>query len=414
MFFAIILHNAREREVSQRLRNTRIQLIFGVLFCPVFLPAAATITSDATKENISVVGVLPTDKNFLIDQAGQFPAMPNQTISVELTGNFDGGAKSLYGAIANTLNKQIKTFNGRDNWTFSINTTGVTGDNGALFFAGDGGTMKFETNLKIELVAGSNIGKGVFLSAAYNSQNPAGNDQVGIFEFKKGLNIDTTGAVGDKYIFNIDQQKGEMYVNYNKANGNPWGNHEIKLKGDFRIDGKDAILAMNLNSPNAHIEGKEDYVKGTFNLNLSNGGKWRVTSGDATITNLTINNATDPTTSADKDSTQIDSALSMIDLTTDARRQQGFQATQNINIGTLSGNNGVFRIMIDFPNQQGDLITIDKKAAGQQTHYIQLLQKKGDLANITQTRQLVVAKIMNGGDDLTFNALPVNLSLIHI
>ena len=410
MFFAIILHNTREREVSQRLRNARIQLIFGVLFCPVFLPAAPVITPDATKENISVTAALPNDKNFLINQKTQFPTLPNQTISVTLTGQFDGGKNSLYGALANTFNQQVQNFNGRNSWTFTIDTTAVTGTDGALFFAGDKGTMTFDTNLKIELVAGSNIGKGVFLSAAYNSKNPAGNDQVGIFEFKKGLDIDTTGAVGDKYIFNIDQQKGEIYVNYQK-NGQAWGNHTINLKGDFRIAGDSAILAMNLNSPNAHIEGKEDYTKGTFNLTLSNGGKWRVTSGDATITNLTINNATDPTNHADINSTDIASGLSMIDLTTDARRNTGFQATQNIKIGTLSGNNGVFRIMIDFPKQQGDLITIQQKTAGQQTHYIQLLQNVNDLANITQTRQLVVAKIMNGGDDLTFNALPVTIGL---
>ena len=394
--------------------SAKIQLIFGVLFCPVLLPATATITQNPTKDNISVVGVLPRDKNFLIDQSGQFPAMPDQTISVELTGNFDGGAQSLYGAIANTSNKQIKTFNGRNNWTFSINTTGVTGVDGALFFAGDGGTMKFETNLKIELVAGSNIGKGVFLSAPYLSKNPAGNDQVGTFEFKKGLEVDTTGAAGNKYIFNIEQQKGEIYVNYNQNdNGKPWGNHTINLKGDFRIDGGDAKLGINLNNKDAHIEGKEDYVKGTFNLNLSGGGKWRVTSGDANITNLTITNNTDPTTSADKDSTQIDSALSMIDLTTDARRAQGFQAQQTINIGTLSGSNGIFRIMIDLPRNQGDLITIQNKANGAQTHYIQLLQKTADLGNITQNVALKVAEIINGGDDLEFKALPVTIGLYN-
>lgn len=412
MFFAIILHNAREREVSQRLRNTRIQLIFGVLFCPIFSLHALTITPNQTKDVVTVDAKLPNEKNFLITSEAQILLRPDQRVVVNLTGNFDGSNSALYGALANTINQQIKNFNNRNSITITLDSTAVTGANGALFFVGERGTMRFDTNLTIELVAGSNIGKGVFLSAPYKTSNPAGNDQVGTFEFKKNLSVDTTGANGDKYIFNIDQQKGAIYVNYNQNNnGQAWGNNTINLKGDFRIDGKDAILAMNLNSENAHIEGKEDYVKGTFNLNLSNGGKWRVTSGDATITNLTITNNTDPTTSADKDSTQIDSALSMIDLTTDARRQQGFQATQNINITTLSGNNGVFRIMIDFPNQRGDLITIQNKTNGAQTHYIQLLQNQGDLANITQTRQLVVAKIMNGGDDLEFKTLPVTMGL---
>ena len=391
--------------------SAKIQLIFGVLFCPVLLTATPTIVRDQTGENVSVTATLPTDKNFLSDYKAQILLTPDQKVVVNLSGRLDGDKNTLYGAMFSAYNKQIHTFSGRNSISFTIDSTTVTGDSGALFFAGDNGRAVFETNLKIELVAGSNIGKGVFLSAPYLSKNPAGNDQVGTFEFKKGLEVDTTGAAGNKYIFNIEQQKGEIYVNYQQNNGQAWGNNAINLKGDFRIDGGDAKLGINLNNKDAHIEGKEDYVKGTFNLNLSGGGKWRVTSGDANITNLSISNNADPTNHADRDSVDIKAGLSMIDLTTDTRRNLGFQTVQNIKIGTLSGSNGVFRIMIDLPRNQGDLITIDKKDNKPQTHYIQLLQKTADLGNITQNVALKVAEIINGGDDLEFKALPVTIGL---
>ena len=411
MFFAIILHNAREREVGQRLRNTRIQLIFGVLFCPVFSLYALTITSNQAKDVITVDASLPNDKNFFITSKTQFPRLANQTINANLQGKFDGSNTSLYGAVANVSNQQIENINGRTNLNFTINSTAVTGTEGAIFFAGNNGRIVFDTNLSVTLVARSNIGKGVFLSGEYNTKDPAGNDQVGTFEFKKGLSVDTTSALGSKYIFNIDQKKGAIYVNYDKDNGGQaWGNSIIMLMGDFRINGDDATLGINLNTQTSYILGKEDYVKGTFNLNLSGGGKWRVTEGNATITNLTINNATDPTNHADRNSTDLTSGLTMLDTATH-RMANGFQTAQNINIGTLSGNNGVFRIMIDFPNQQGDRITIQQKSQGAQTHYIQLLQNVNDLGNITQTRQLIVAEILKDGDDLTFNALPVTIGL---
>ena len=413
MIFATICavaQSSAEREVSQRLRNTRIQLIFGVLFCPVFLPAAPVITPDATKDNVTITATLPTDKNFFFDKQAQILLKPSQNIIVTLTGNFDGSPTSLYGAIGNASNNQIKNINGRNSINFTIDTTAVTGTDGAIFFAGDKGTMTFDTNLDITLVARSNIGKGVFLSAAYKTSDPAGNDQVGIFEFKKGLSIDTTSTRGSQYIFNIEQEKGEIYVNYQK-NGQAWGNNTIMLMGDFAINGGKAVLGINLNTQNSYMVGKEDYTKGTFNLTLSNGGKWRITEGDAIITNLNISNNANPTTHPDRNSVQLISGLTMIDTATPDRIAQGFGARQNINIDTLSGNNGVFRIMIDFPKQQGDRITIKEKSQGAQTHYIQLLQNKNDLSNITQTRSLIVAEIFKDGDDLTFNALPVTIGL---
>ena len=411
MFFAIILHNAREREVSQRLRNTRIQLIFGVLFCPVFSLYALTITPNPAKDVVTIDAQLPNDKNFLLDNKTQILLTPNQTIAITLNGVFNGNGNTFYGALANTVNQRLEKFDGRNSIIFQIDSTGVQGDSGSIFFVGQRGTVTFDTNIRVEFVAQSNIGKGVFLSSAYDSKDPAGNDQVGIFNFNKNLEVDTTGVLGDKYIFNLDQRKAEVLVNYNKTNGGqPLGNHTINLKGDFRIDGSDALLGVNLNNQNSYILGKEDYVKGAFNLGLNNGGKWRITEGNATISELTINNAGDPTTSPDRNSIQLNSTLSMIDTATH-RVAQGFQTQQVINVKNLTGSNGIFRIMIDLPNNRGDLITVDNKAAGAQTHYIQLLQKTADLGNITQNIALKVAEILNGGDDLEFRALPVTIGL---
>lgn len=384
-----------------------INLVFFYSFCS--LSAAITVTENGNTANVTAN--FSDDKNFLIDKKSQILKNPNQIVNITGSGAFSGNNSSLYGALANAYNKQVQNFNGQTSIEFVIDSTNVTGNSGSLFFAGDGGTMTFETNLSINFASNSNIGAGVFLSASYNSKDPNGNDRVGIFNFNKNLIVDTTGVTGSSYIFNLNQKKAEMYVNYNKSNsGNAIGNFTIQLTGDINLNGESAILGINLNNNNSYIFGKEDYTAGNFNLGLSSGGKWVVTSGNVYLNNLIISNTGDPNNNEGINSTDLASQMSMIDIATQ-RIAQGFTSSQTININTLSGNNGVFRIMVSLPQNQGDLITIQNKSTGEQTHYIQVLQNSADLANITQSVSLKVAEIINGGEDLTFNALPATIGL---
>ncbi|WP_104697615.1 MULTISPECIES: pertactin-like passenger domain-containing protein [unclassified Helicobacter] len=391
--------------------NPKKILSIHLIFFSSFYFSNAKVSITENGNTINVTADFSSDKNFLINHKNQILKSPNQIVNITGSGILNGGKNSLYGALANATNKQVQNFNGQTSIDFTINSTNVTGDSGALFFAGNGGTMTFETNLSIRFASNSNIGSGVFLSADYQGKDPNGNDQVGIFNFNKGLIVDTTGVAGNRYIFNLNQKKAEMYVNYNKNNdGNAIGNPTIQLIGDIHLNGQNAILGINLNNNNSYLIGKEDFNIGNFNLGLRNGGKWIVTSGNVHLNNLSINNIEDPNNNPGINSTDPTSQMSMIDIATQ-RIAQGFISPQTININTLSGNNGVFRIMVNLPQNQGDLITIQNKSNGDQTHYIQVLQNSTDLDKITQGVSLKVAEIINGGDDLTFNALPATIGL---
>lgn len=393
------------------MKGKKVLLGTHIVFSSFSLLFGLQITSDTTGQNISVTASIPTDKNFLIDRKNEILKTPDQNITITLTGTYYGDKDTLYGAIANSQNSQVQNFNGQTSINMIIDSTGSTGDKGSLFFTGQGGTMTFNTNLSIRFATNSNIGAGVFLSDIYKTKDPGGNDQLGTFSFNKNLIVDTTGVTGSGYIFNLNQQKAEMYVNYDKNNsGNAIGSNTIQLTGDIHLNGKDTILGINLNNSNSYILGKEDYTSGNFNLHLSKGGKWIVTANDVYINNLNIQNNGDPNNNAGLNSTDLNASMSMIDIAT-RKMTQGFTTPQTIHINNLSGNNGVFRIMVDLPKNQGDLITIQNKDNGAQTHYIQIFQRTADLANITNDVSLKVAEIINGGDDLTFNALPTTIGL---
>lgn len=393
------------------MKSKKVLLGINIFFSSLCFLDALTIQQNQTGDNVDITANLPKDKDFLTgSQSTQIPNnVPNQTLNITMDGTLNGSQNMLYGAIANTTKSNIKNFDNQENLKMIINTTNVTGNSGSMFFTGKNGTMNFDVNLDISFITNSNIGAGVFLSAQYNTVDPNGNDQQGTFNFKKNLIVDTTGVTGSGYIFNLNQKKAAINVNF--ANNSTINKDNIiQLTGDFNLNGQNAILNINLTNKDSYIIGKEDYTNGALNLTLEDGGKWIVTTNNAHINNLNIKNDADPNTNQDLNSIESTAAMSMIDIAT-KRMNNGFHAQQTININTLSGNNGVFRIMVDLPNNQGDLITIQNKNNGAQTHYIQIFQKQEDLANLTNDVSLKVAEIINGGDDLTFNALPTTIGL---
>lgn len=395
--------------------------IKNLLFIAILSPclAAITITDDGVK-TVTVVASLPTEKDFLeTNKSSIFTHNPLEVV-ITLSGTYNGSSSSQYGALANAISSKTIFYNGRTAVAFTIDTTKVTGTGGSMFFV-SGGTsaITFDTNTTVKFVAGSNIGKGVFYSSKYNSSDPNGNDQTGTFIFKQGLSVDTTGTTdgngGTSYIFNLDQKSAKMYVNYNNGTSSTGSvfnaSNVIQLTGDIYLNGSDAILGMNLSNSNSYLKGKEDYTAGSFNLGLTNGGKWVVTSGDVTINELLLTNTTDPNTNTDLNSTELTGGMSMIDIASQ-RMTTGFDTQRNINITTLkAGDNGVFRTMIDMANNKGDLVTIQKQetAGTTQNMYMQILQKGG--YTLTSNVAITVAKIVEGGDNLTISSLPVNIGL---
>ena len=372
--------------------------------------------------NISIIASLPLDKNFLKTHEKSIFLKQYQslTVNIQATGTYNGSSTSLYGILLSASNSDVITYNGYQNLTFRIDTSGMNGENGSIFFSSKGtSTITFDTDTVINFIDNSNIGKGVFYSAPYQSRDPAGNDQTGKFIFKKSLRVDAEntndGAGKASYIFNLDQAQAQAYVNYNDINGHKGESlsnaNTIQLTGNLRLNGKNATLGINLTNKDSYILGKEDYISGNLNLGLKNGGKWIVTSGDVNINELMLTNNANPANNASLNSTDLTGSMSMIDIASQ-RIQNGFDQMHHIKINTLkSGDNGVFRTMIDLAGGKGDLVTIQNQEVkdASQHMYMQILQKGG--YKLTQDVAIKVAEIITGGENLSITSLPVNIGL---
>ena len=384
-----------------------------LLLCTTTL-YSINITNNSS--NIGISANLPIDKDFLKNHKNsiflkQYQAL---TINIQATGKYNGDPNSLYGILLSASNSDVITYNGYRTLNFRIDSTGMTGSNGSIFFSSKGtSTITFDTNVTFSFIANSNIGRGVFYSSKYKTNDPNGNDETGKFIFKKSLGINTTGtndgAGGTSYIFNLDQTKAEAYVNYNNITTNnkqDYGKtfddaNTIQLTGNLRHNGTSATLGINLTNKDSYILGKEDYVSGNLNLGLKNGGKWIVTSGDVNINELMLTNNANPANNASLNSTDLTGSMSMIDIASQ-RIQNGFDQVHNIKINTLkSGDNGVFRTMIDLAGGQGDLVTIQKQETNNATQhmYMQILQKGG--YKLTKDAAIKVAEIITGGENLS-------------
>lgn len=383
------------------------------LFTPlIFTPLAHSITITDANQIITVQASAPGDNNFLQTHSNQIIIYPTVQVTVFGTGAFDPQSNyTQRGFIYDAINQQNQIFGGKNAFSFAINTTQLTGDGGSMFFAGNNNaTITFNSNLTINFTNGSNIGQGIFLSAPYVNPggilDPQGNDQTGKFIFNRNVMINASNVAQNSggYIFNLSQKKAVIDVNYNGGNAvNPV--NLIQLQGNIKLNGQDAVLNMYLNNPDSFLVGREDYTSGQFNLSLNNGGKWIVTEGNPVINNLFISNQGDPNNNPFLQTQGFHNGLSMIDLAT-PQFNKPF-TMQTITINTLSGNNGVFRTMVDIPGLQADLVKINKNSSG--TFYLQLFEKPG--VKPPGNGEIKVAEIMDGGQNLTFNALPAKIGL---
>lgn len=388
----------------------KFSIAYLILFVSPFFAIGITQEADGT---VTVQATAPTDNDFLSTYSYNILTKQAPIINLTGTGSFYGASNNvLKGFILNAKDSQTIRQEGKESITFHIDTTRISNQNGAMFFVGNkNSSITFDTNLFIDFTTGSNIGLGVFLSDKYNATDPQGNDQTGSFTFNKSLIVDASNVdqTNGGYIFNLNQKKAQMSINSTSGNISNKANI-IQLQGNFHLNGSDAILNINLSNQNSYLVGKEDYESGNFNLGLSEGGKWIVTNGNVVINTLAISNVSDPTNHPSLQSTALNGALSYLDIATQRFNQPYAQRT--IKINTLAaGNRGVFRTIVDIPNNTGDLITIQNDASG--THYLQIFQKTADLNNIPQNAEIKVAEVINGGENLTFNPLPARIGIYN-
>ncbi|MDU7693613.1 MAG: hypothetical protein E7K04_05170, partial [Helicobacter sp.] len=384
--------------------------ITGVYATPSIVTVGKTTTIKMTQN----------DKNILGDKENQLinSTTTEQNIDISATGAYSGSATTSYGWVLGLTDSKTKIYSNRNQINFQLDFSGVTGTNGSIFSVSKGSSKAtFESSLTVQFAKNSNIGQGVFLSTIQNSNDPNGNDQTGSFVFKKNLYIDTSGTTngngGTSYIFNLDQKKGKIFVNYadtQRTAENPLGSivsegNIVKLIGDVKQTGADSELNINLTNNTSYFLGKQDYLGGHLNLGLKNGGKWIVTGGNPKINNLDIQNANEITDgNANLQSLSTEGNISSIDLVRARVGENGLtNATGNwrqVEINKLFGNHGLFRLLVDYSaGQKGeaDHIKIQNKNTGAQSHHLQLLQDPAR-RDPTKNVEIEVAEIINGGD----------------
>ena len=112
-------------------------------FWPYLLLCTTTLYSINITNNSSNIGIsanLPTDKNFLKNHKDRIFLRQYQalTINVQATGKYNGDPNTLYGILLSASNSDVITYNGYKTLNFRIDSTGMTGNNGSIFFSSKG------------------------------------------------------------------------------------------------------------------------------------------------------------------------------------------------------------------------------------------------------------------------------------
>ncbi|WP_180674149.1 hypothetical protein, partial [Helicobacter sp. 13S00477-4] len=302
----------------------------------------------------------------------------NATLNEYATTSGTNGTISVF-YIGNTM---PTTFSGGTiNFYYDGTALGGSTSLGGLFVArpqtiGDAGPITFDSNISVNIAPNSNMGRAFFLGLGSATRS-------GDFIFKKNLIVNVDNALPRltcdttcdprtgwrvRSIFELENQ-GNAYVNYDPTTGqtlNP--DNIIQLKGDINFsdtrDSKNSNVFINLSNSDSFLIGitrtaRNDPASNSFaNLTLQNGGKWYLT-GSSIVNNLNISNPSKPK-SLD---TYTEKSFSIVDLSHyDSSNINGVYcptgecyrlisptpfASRTLNVNTINGNNGVFRLMAD-------------------------------------------------------------------
>ena len=142
----------------------RIKNLLFISVCLSECLATVNITDDG-RSIVTVSASLPIDKDFLETKKNDIFKYDILTITTRINGSYNGQTTSSYGALANAIDSKTINYNNRKSLSFIIDSTGMTGSNGSIFFSSKGtSTITFDTNVTFSFIANSNIGKGILLA----------------------------------------------------------------------------------------------------------------------------------------------------------------------------------------------------------------------------------------------------------
>ncbi|WP_143428293.1 hypothetical protein, partial [Helicobacter sp. 13S00477-4] len=284
---------------------------------------------------------------------------PNATVTVNVStqGNYEGYS----GAIFRGQNGSNYVING-GTIVFNVKQIQKIGQGIEGMFMGQamnyGKNADFDFNTNFYLIASPDvyIQRGVFTSNGHNA---------GYFKFTKNVFIDVSemqpsegwGAAkngkGYRMIFSLEGD-GAVYINYNEATRTTLDKSNIiQLKGDLSAESTSrGNININLDNPQSFFQGRISLAPGStsnIELYLNHGGKW-ILNANSQITTLDTNNEDEIIQNLYTST----SKLAVVDFTRIADDGLSYRlisptpfASRTLNVNTINGNNGVFRLMAD-------------------------------------------------------------------
>lgn len=398
------------------MKPKKIVLIF--LFIPLSLlypvtgeinQLASSYSTDATiNQNFTFQGSDTNPVNFtgiIFKDRQELNISPNATVTVNVStaGEYIGYS----GVIFRGQHRREYTING-GSIVFNVNevervTNGIEG-----LIMGQaqnyGRNANFILNTNFSLTASNRvyIQRGVFTA----------NGPGGLVKFTKNVFIDVsqmqpsrgwgpTGENGKGYRMILSVEgNGRMYINYNEVTGTTLDpNNIIQLKGDLSAEATSSgEIRVNLDNPQSFFQGRISNTPGSrsnIELYLNHGGKW-ILNASSQITTLNTNNEE----SVAKNQYGKLEQLAVVDFTkiaddglSDRLTSLTPFASRTLNVGTINGTNGAFRLMADMQTGRIDRINVTNLNGLQ---YIQVYQNSSRiLLNNATASPLIVATADN-------------------
>lgn len=404
------------------------------MFIPHFI--AYSVTGEINQLASSYDSDVTINQNFTFQTGDTDPAVfngiifrgydvldisPNATVTVNISTQ---GTYSMYKRVI---------FAGEDRKTYAINGGSIifnvdriekigSGIEGLILgeAMNYGGNANFDFNTNFTLIASPDvyIQRGVF---TFDGKPD------GYYKFTKNVFIDVLqmqpsngwgagrNGKGLRMIFSLEGN-GRLHINYDERTGttiNP--NNIIQLKGDLAAEATSSgEIRINLYNPQSFFQGKISNVLGSrtnIELSLNQGGKW-ILNANSQITTLNVSNEESIVKNQYGKIDQI-SAVDFIKIADD-----GFSSRltspapfvpRTLNVSTINGTNGVFRLMANMQEDQVDKINVNNLNGLQ---YIQIYQNPSRiLLNNATATPLVVATTNNVAPNADFSGVATTIGI---
>lgn len=279
----------------------------------------------------------------------------------------------------------------------------------------------FDTNLTMRIVSNDfYIARGLFTINKVRG---------GAYIFNRNLIVDASlmqpsaywkgSANGYRAIFSVSGN-GQILVNAREDRAHSVVNDKniVQLKGDIFLEEGSNVnskVVLNLTNPASYLQGRFSFQgAGRAFLNLKNGGKWYLIA-NSVVSVLDMQNITPKST--DEDNLSFVDFISIKDTKTSLIKDDSRISDtlifnpRHLDIDTLKGSGGIFKIIANYKTRTSDNITILNESNG--THYIQIYPDYSNILDFTKPtpNAIQVANILNGGRNLFFDTKPVKIGL---